>query len=550
MKVLIIDGYVDEPSYLGVPPYISPHIRAVAGACIAAKADVEYFTIGQVREGAKPPEADLLVAVGGFTVPGKYLRGYPASKREVLAIADAAKCPIILGGPMASRLADGELREAFDHIATLDVEAAVWEFVNSGRCIDRRRSTEEFDEWCIAGAEICRKHPDYGGALIAEIQTYRGCCRYVVGGCSFCVEPEFGEVEFRNPDGIIAEAVALSEAGVRHLRLGGQSCFISYMAEGVGKSETPKPSPGIVDYLLRNIREEAKPRVLHLDNANPAVIARFPDESTRIMKSIVEHCSSGNVLALGMESADPVVIEKNNLNASPEEVLRAIKIMNEIGAGIGASGLPMLLPGLNFLAGLNGETKATFGHNSDFLEKVLESGLLLRRINIRQVIPSRKGFEIVSKNRAAFIKFRRWVRENIDRPMLQRIAPRGTVLREVYLETHEGNNTFGRQVGSYPILVGLPYRIKTDRFVDVILTSHGFRSVTGVEYPLDINRAPLAALSALPKIGEKRARRIVMSRPFTCSVELQRALDSDDAFEEIKRYVTFNEGGRVSCRGA
>ena len=31
----ILDGYVDEPACLGVPPYISPYIRTVAGALLA-----------------------------------------------------------------------------------------------------------------------------------------------------------------------------------------------------------------------------------------------------------------------------------------------------------------------------------------------------------------------------------------------------------------------------------------------------------------------------------------------------------------------------------
>jgi radical SAM superfamily enzyme with C-terminal helix-hairpin-helix motif len=30
----ILDGYVDEPACLGVPPYISPYIRTVAGALL------------------------------------------------------------------------------------------------------------------------------------------------------------------------------------------------------------------------------------------------------------------------------------------------------------------------------------------------------------------------------------------------------------------------------------------------------------------------------------------------------------------------------------
>jgi len=34
--VLLIDGYIDDPAALGVPPYISPIARAVAGVAMDA----------------------------------------------------------------------------------------------------------------------------------------------------------------------------------------------------------------------------------------------------------------------------------------------------------------------------------------------------------------------------------------------------------------------------------------------------------------------------------------------------------------------------------
>jgi len=512
---------------------------------MSAGADVEFITIGQARSGKPIPRGDLLVAIGGSAVPGKYLRDAPATKKELISMASKAGCPAILGGPMAAHFADDDLREAFESVVTKDVDAAVDEFARTGRTVDRRRTLEEFDHWSLLGAAVCSKHPDFGGPLIAEIQTYRGCVRHHTGGCSFCIEPGYGQVEFRNPDSIIAETEALSKAGVKHLRIGGQSCFVSYMAEGVGKSETPRPAPGMINYLLKGIREAADPKVLHLDNANPAVIAEHEDESSRIMEAISEHCTSGNVLALGIESADPKVKAENNLNATPEQALRAIEIINKAGRGVGPSGLPKLLPGLNFLFGLKGETKATYEADRDFLKAVVGKDLLLRRINIRQVIPSRKGFAAQEVDRSSFVKFKSWVREGIDRPMLERTVPSGTILRDVYLELRQGNVTFGRQVGSYPILVGMPYKCDIDRFADLMIIGHGFRSVTGLEYPLDINKVPMAALSSIPTIGAKRARRIVLARPITDGRKLREALDSDEAFEQISKFIRF-PGERIS----
>ena len=56
MKALIIDGYVDEPSCLGVPPYLSPYPRYIAGALRERglhEKDIHYYTIDTLRE--NPP---------------------------------------------------------------------------------------------------------------------------------------------------------------------------------------------------------------------------------------------------------------------------------------------------------------------------------------------------------------------------------------------------------------------------------------------------------------------------------------------------------------
>jgi len=123
-----------------------------------------------------------------------------------------------------------------------------------------------------------------------------------------------------------------------------------------------------------------------MDNANPVTLSKYPDESRHIAEIIVKYHTSGDVAALGMESADPDVISANDLKATPDEVFEAIKLLNEAGARPGASGLPELLPGINFVHGLKGETKKTFELNFEFLKKVLDNGLMVRRVNIRQVM--------------------------------------------------------------------------------------------------------------------------------------------------------------------
>jgi len=72
--------------------------------------------------------------------------------------------------------------------------------------------------------------------------------------------------------------------------------------------------------------------------------------------------------------------------------------------------------------------------------------------------------------------------------------------------------TFGRQIGAYPILIGASYHIPLESESDIVVTSHGKRSITGVETGLDINSASQAQLQAVPGIGEKTAWRIVSER--------------------------------------
>ena len=119
VRIAIVDGYTDEPASLGVPPYLGPLPRYLAGAAFEAGADhVVYHTIDQVRKGG-PAEGkgdryqkrgpltmpggpwDLLVLVGGAVVPGRYLRGRPASARELAELARSFDGPTVLTGPVA-----------------------------------------------------------------------------------------------------------------------------------------------------------------------------------------------------------------------------------------------------------------------------------------------------------------------------------------------------------------------------------------------------------------------------------------------------------------
>ena len=528
--IALIDGYIDDPAALGVPPYISPMIRSIAGAALDAGADrVEYISIDMIRKGKKLPDAAVSVVLSGNTVPGKYLRTMPMSLKELAEITPKLKGWKMISGSAA----DSKEAEAFDFVIKRDPAASLYDGISGKEVLERLRTLEEWNRWMMLGADIVTQHQDFPEPLVVEIESYRGCHRYKSGGCSYCIEPMKGKPLMRSPEDILAEAEKLRGLGVKNVRIGGQTCIISYGSED--DSETPRPNPSAVRKLFEGLKSMGFDTI-HVDNANPAVISTYSQESEEILRIIANNCTDGNVLALGMESADPLVVIENNLNSTSEQVLDAVRMINKIGSDRGPRGMPKLLPGINIICGLDGETAKTYKMDMEILEKMRDEGLMIRRINIRQVLPVRREFNVRVDQRR-FKKFKEDVREDIDRVMLERIVPYGTILKDVYMELNDGNVTFGRQIGSYPLLIGIPYKLDTEEFHDVFITEWGFRSITGITYPFDINHMPMSSLEALPGIGKKRASKLVLARPFKTMDELAEVVDDPHVMEGLKDLI-------------
>lgn len=104
--------------------------------------------------------------------------------------------------------------------------------------------------------------------------------------------------------------------------------------------------------------------------------------------------------------------------------------------------------------------------------------------------------------------------------MLRKVVPAGTIMRNVLLEVNDGNTTFGRQMGSYPLLIGLPAKLETGHYMDVTVIDHGFRSITAIPYPVDINNAELGLLQRLPGVSKVMAAKIFRERPYKDAQEL------------------------------
>ncbi|MCS7121277.1 MAG: radical SAM protein [Archaeoglobaceae archaeon] len=514
MKVAILDGYVDEPSCLGVPPYIAPYPRYIYGMLRNFKVVAKYLTIDHLRDNPKVREElknfDLLIIVGGIAVPGKYLGGRPLEKRELFSLNFSEKNVFV--GPMAIEFSKKEIEQLRDcniDVLMFPFEKELFKYLCN---FFKEKMELDLDKFSILGAEVVKQHPDYP-YVICEIETYRGC---YWGKCSFCIE-RFQGFWMRSAEAVLSEIKALYDLGVRYFRLGRQTDFYTYLADF--SYEIPKPDHEKLKNFHRAIWQLCpKIKTLHLDNVNPKTLATYPEESKEITKTIVTYQTPGNIAAMGLESADERVIKKNTLCATVEEVMTAVEIINEYGSAFGYNGLPSFLPGINFVIGLKGETKETFEKNLNFLEEILEKGLLVRRINIRQVkilpgTPMEKvGYSILKKHKKYFRIFKNIVREKIDVEMLRRVIPKGRKITDLRVEIDGEKISFARQLATYPILVGLVGKFQRNSFLDGRVVDHGSRSITAVKIPLDLNRSSFEELKML--LGEGKAKEIVKRRPF------------------------------------
>jgi radical SAM superfamily enzyme with C-terminal helix-hairpin-helix motif len=499
--ICIIDCYTDEPSGLGVPPYLGTYPRYIVGAIEKLKEEYKYLRIDDLRftyknnkeeinrktnisinnlsQNFKETEeilsnADFIIVIAGMHTPGKYLTANPGSIKEVSLLIEKFNGTKIITGPAAfaslfsggQKLSDNYknfLEENFDYVVSGDLWGLLNKIIKGEDFNPNLKfSYNELKEIAPLGAGILKQ---INQPYMLEIETAKGCPRK--NHCSFCLEPLKNQVAFRDYKDILDEVKELNKNGGEHFRLGKQADFYSY--------------PQIKELLTE--LDKLKLKTLHIDNVDPAsVVSKKGEEITKL---ICKYCSEGNVAAFGVESFDPKVIKANNLHSHPQTIIKAIEIINKYGQKRGKKGLPLFLPGINLLLGLINENKETLNINLESLKEIFDKGLLLRRINIRQVdiFPNTQmseiGSKFIRKNKKHYFSFKRKVREEIDFKMLEKVFPKGIILKDVYMEVFDGNHTFGKQLGTYPIVVGINKRVKLKEFYEVKIIKHQLRSLTG-----------------------------------------------------------------------
>ena len=540
IKITIIDGYLDEPSCLGVPPYISPHVRYLWGALLEAgvqAANLNYITIDQLRQNKneeleKLESLDLVILIAGTTVPGHYLGGQPASAAEIKEIGQKVFYPTkVLAGPITLiKKMKEKFEDDYDLLASEIAALDIYQRLQSIN-ITKDQRNDYINQFSLTGAQVVKQHPNYPN-IIAELETFRGCPRS--SHCAFCSERLKKLTYSRQPEAVSAEVKALAAAGIHHYRLGSQTDLLLYGAQK--KNENFILNPAQIRELYQGIRKaDPKLQVLHMDNMNPAEIARHPEKAGQIIETIAKYNTPGDTAAFGLESADPLVLKKNNIDSTAEENYFAIKLMNDIG-GKRENGIPKLLPGLNFLHGLIGERKETLKYNYDFLKKLLQDNLMLRRINIRQVV--RLGsYPEIKYSHGDFKKYKEKINQEINQEMLKRVFPTGVILKDLYSEKKKGSLNYCRQLGTYPILTAVIGQ--TDDFFDQVkVIDHGYRSITALKWPKKVAEYSKKELESIPGIGSKRASRIILERPQN-KFELNRLLGDDFKDKTLAEFFKF-----------
>lgn len=470
-ETVILDCYTDEPSGFGVRPYLGTHQIHLSQALSYLGIDHFYLTIDDLRycmhgDGGDNENTDLRIfnrtrncnnAINilqeaktiyifmGCFVDYQYFSCVPPNSDEVFDYLKRVEGRKILfyvlgaSNEIAPDYRASPLRTIIDEIEHGNAYRYLLEKNNQG---DRSKflspNYDLLDIICTSPAPIITQ---LRFPVIAEIETGTGCNTPF---CVFCIESLRAlELAYREADSVVKQVATLNRMGIRHFRLGRQPNFYHYQYQNLDQMKR----------LLAGIRENC-PNIetLHIDNANPVNVVS--DRGRKISKLIVDYCTSGNLVSLGIESFDDTVRQATQITGKAKHALKAIEIINEYGGVRGPDGLPKFLPGINLIYGLPGQTIQTQQINLRHLNEILECEWMTRRLFFRRMTrPTGISF---SRGPTASEQYKEWFDEIIERfvlPMQTLVYPSGTILRnhrEVILK--EGDS-YLRTLGTCPIRV-------------------------------------------------------------------------------------------------
>lgn len=486
----ILDCYTDEPSGLGVPPYLGVHVRYIAGSLSLLDRKYYYITIDDLRYSERGEKevineksptinirirnesrnrdnvpqilsnADTLFVVMGSFVEYKYLSIVPPDFCELAELLKDYNCKKVLFYALGGRMLSKEsIQKSIPHDLFDDIVFGnTYDYLLLRKKDSFRPNYEVLHKVTKNSFDIVR---ECFRPCIIEIETGSGCPRKQ--GCSFCIENVRKlPLEFRKINDILEEVRGFYEEGIRHFRLGRQPNFYGYMHSDEKK----------IKQLLHSIRESCPEiKMLHIDNADPTSVITYNGRKTT--EHIVSYCTSGNIAPFGVESFDPAVRAVNNLNGTIEQILDAISILNEYGKERGSDGLPKFLPGINLIYNLPGQSENTLKHNVEKLDHILAQGYFTRRLFIRKCTsPYGMLFDVEDSRRnksdGEIECWRNLISDRFEKPMLKRVFPTELMLRNFRAEIWKSGSTICRQLATCSVRVLIPKEVlPLDTYYDI-----------------------------------------------------------------------------------
>ena len=495
---VIIDGYTDEPSGLGVPPFLSVHSRYIAGALSQQKRKYYYLTIDDLRycDGETHFEksfnkrilnttknkdnvknilknANNIYVVMGCFVKYEYVSAEPPTFLEMekllnkYSLKETNKVLFYsLGG---NELTRRHIKKTVPENLFNDIvfgNTYNYFIDNSGNRFNP--NYDKLKDIAVASSDVLKQ---LERPLVIEIETATGCNRKP--GCTFCIEGMRGlPLQFREREDIVNEIHSLYEAGALYFRLGRQPNFYAY------KDCNAKE----IELLFKEIWERCPNiKTLHIDNVSPHNVDTKKGEE--ITKVVAKYTTDGNITPFGVESFDPVVREKCNLNGTIDDIHKSIDIINKYGKERGKTGLPKLLPGINIIYGLDGQTEKTLQYNLDNFKKILDSGNWVRRVFVRK-LTSPYGEQFDYYNEEELKEFHVWsntIEKEFSVPMLKQVFPIGLIISELRMEMYKDGDSILRQMATCPVRVVIKNKkLELDHFYKIKVIGYiGNRTILG-----------------------------------------------------------------------
>lgn len=444
-QAVILDCYTDEPSGYGVPPFVGTHQLHLSQALAFRGVPHHYLTIDDLRYERLAPaasadgdtdirilntthnrdraqallhDADVIYIIMGCFVDYAYFSAAPPQSQEVFDLIRHTRAKKVLFYVMGTL--DGispdylqsPLHGIIDHVEHGNTYRAVlentWSTAANNLIAPNYPLLRQISSVPAPLLEQIRLTP------IVEIETGTGCNTPT---CSFCIESERSpRVTYRTPDDIAGQIATFYGQGARHFRLGRQPNFFHYQRQDLVQLER----------MLAGIRTRCPDlRTLHIDNVNIVNVVSPPGRD--FARLVVQYCTSGNVAPFGIESFDDDVRRATRVAGTAAEVMRAIEIINEVGAARGEDGQPRLLPGINIIYNLPGQTPRTHEINLRHLQAILDRGLMTRRLYYRNMTqPTGASFGTYPVANEEFRNNFREMTERFVLPMQTRVFPPGT----------------------------------------------------------------------------------------------------------------------------